>query len=105
MEPYAVIKTGGKQYRVEKGDVLDIEKLEGEAGDALELTSVLAVSDGSSLKCGTPELSGASVKLEVVEQFRGKKLVAFKKKRRKGYKRKVGHRQSLTKVKVVDFVG
>ena len=105
MEPYAVIQTGGKQYRVQKGDVFDIEKLEANAGDALEITSVLAVSDGSSLKCGNPEIEGASVTLEVVDQFRGKKLVAFKKKRRKGYKRKIGHRQSLTKVKVIDVVG
>ena len=105
MEAYAVIKTGGKQYRVTKGDVLEIEKLEGESGDQLEITEVLAFSDGSSLKAGSPSIAGASVKLEVVEQKRGPKLVCFKKKRRKGYTRKMGHRQSLTKVKVVDLVG
>jgi len=103
MEPYAVIQTGGKQYRVIKGDVLDIEKLDGESGDTVEITSVLAISDGSALKTGTPEVDGASVKVEVVEHLRGPKLVAFKKKRRKGYTRRVGHRQSLTKIKVVDL--
>ena len=105
MEPYAVIQTGGKQYRVTKGDVFDIEKLEGDAGVELEITNVLAISDGSSLKTGTPSVEGALVKLEVLDQFRGPKLIAFKKKRRKGYTRKVGHRQDLTKVKVVDLVG
>lgn len=103
MEPYAVIQTGGKQYRVIKGDVLDIEKLDGESGDTVEITSVLAISDGSALKTGTPEVDGASVKVEVVEHLRGPKLVAFKKKRRKGYTRRVGHRQSLTKIKVLDL--
>ena len=90
-------------YRVIKGDVLDIEKLDGESGDTVEITSVLAISDGSALKTGTPEVDGASVKVEVVEHLRGPKLVAFKKKRRKGYTRRVGHRQSLTKIKVVDL--
>ena len=105
MEAYAVIQTGGKQYRVLQGDVFDVERLPGEAGDAIALDHVLAISDGKSLKTGTPNLDGATVKVEVVSQFRGPKLVAFKKKRRKGYTRKVGHRQALTKIKVVELAG
>ncbi len=102
MESYAVIQTGGKQYRVAKGDVLEVERLEGDVGAMLPLT-VLALHNGASLSFGTPELQGASVKAEVVEHLRGKKLVAFKKKRRKGYSRRVGHRQELTKIRVVEL--
>ena len=102
MESYAVIQTGGKQYRVAKGDVLEVERLEGDVGATLPLT-VLALHNGASLSFGTPELQGASVKAEVVEHLRGKKLVAFKKKRRKGYSRRVGHRQELTKIRVVEL--
>ncbi len=102
MESYAVIQTGGKQYRVAKGDVLEVERLEGDVGTTLPLT-VLALHNGASLSFGTPELQGASVKAEVVEHLRGDKLVAFKKKRRKGYSRRVGHRQELTKIRVVEL--
>lgn len=101
MDAYAVIETGGKQYRVKKDDVIDVELIDGaEVGASVALGRVLAVNDGSGLKIGTPEVEGASVTAEVVEQFRGKKVVAFKKKRRKGYHRKVGHRQELLKVKI-----
>jgi len=99
MEAYAVIETGGKQYRVQQGDQLDVELLEGEAGASLEFNA-LAVSDGSSLRVGTPVVEGASVKVSVVEHLRGKKIFSFKKKRRKGYRRKIGHRQELTKIQV-----
>ena len=102
MESYAVIQTGGKQYRVAKGDVLEVERLEGDVGTTLPLT-VLALHNGASLSFGTPELQGASVKAEVVEHLRGDKLVAFKKKRRKGYSCRVGHRQELTKIRVVEL--
>ena len=102
MESYAVIQTGGKQYRVAKGDVLEVERLEGDVGTTLPLT-VLALHNGASLSFGTPELQGASVKAEVVEHLREDKLVAFKKKRRKGYSRRVGHRQELTKIRVVEL--
>lgn len=102
MESYAVIQTGGKQYRVAKGDVLEVERLEGDVGTTLPLT-VLALHNGASLSFGTPELQGASVKAEVVEHLRGDKLVAFKKKRRKGYSRRIGHRQELTKIRVVEL--
>jgi large subunit ribosomal protein L21 len=90
MEAYAVIETGGKQYRGEKDTVLSVELLGKEAGDTVEFDQVLAVSNGSELTIGTP----------VVENYRGEKLVAFKKKRRKGYRKKIGHRQELTKLKI-----
>jgi large subunit ribosomal protein L21 len=100
MDGYAVIETGGKQYRVKTGDVLSVEKLAGEAGDKLTLSRVLALSDGASLKIGQPEVDGAAVQATVVKQFRGEKVIAFRKKRRKGYKKKQGHRQSLTQIKI-----
>ncbi len=100
MEAYAVIETGGKQYRVSPGQQIEIEKLAVEPGEEYRLESVLAVSDGSSLKVGTPHVEGASVVLTVDGHFLGDKVVNFKKKRRKGYRRKVGHRQKLTLVTV-----
>jgi large subunit ribosomal protein L21 len=100
MDAYAVVETGGKQYLVKAGDVLRVEKLGTEAGKSLELTSVLAASDGTALTIGRPMVSGAKVSCTVVDQIRGPKVVSFKKKRRKGYHRKVGHRQSLTVLKV-----
>jgi large subunit ribosomal protein L21 len=103
MEVYAVIETGGKQYRVQKGDVLNVELLDAEPGATIALDQVLAVSDGAALSVGAPTVAGAAVKAEVVETLRGPKLVAFKKKRRKGYKRKVGHRQELMQVKITDI--
>lgn len=99
MSAYAVIKTGGKQYRVQEGDVLDIEKVAGDAGAALTLEDVLAINTGDSLVVGS-DASSASVSAEVVEQFRDKKIVVFKKKRRKGYTKRQGHRQSMTKIKI-----
>ncbi len=101
MEAYAVIETGGKQYRVQKDDVLAVELLAGaEAGQTVELGRVLALNDGTGLKVGRPVVEGAKVTAEVVEEFRAAKVVAFKKKRRKGYHKKIGHRQNLLKVKV-----
>jgi large subunit ribosomal protein L21 len=100
MEAYAVIETGGKQYRVEKDTVLSVELLGRETGDTVEFDQVLAVSDGSELTIGTPVVENAKVTATVVENYRGSKVVAFKKKRRKGYRRKIGHRQELTKLKI-----
>ena len=100
MESYAVIETGGKQYRVTENDTLRVEKLEGDAGDSIEINAVLAVSDGNEIKVGTPEISGAKVSAKVVQQIKAAKVVNFKKKRRKGYSRKVGHRQPLTIIKI-----
>jgi large subunit ribosomal protein L21 len=96
---FAVIRTGGKQYRVTTDDVLAIEKLEGEVGAKLVLSEVLMVG-GDSAKTGTPLVQGASVEAEILEQGRGGKVIAFKKKRRKNTHRKRGHRQPFTKVKI-----
>lgn len=100
MDAYAVIETGGKQYRVQKDTVLAVELLGRDAGETVEFDQVLAVSDGSELTIGTPVVANAKVTATVVENFRDKKVVAFKKKRRKGYRKKTGHRQNLTKLKI-----
>ena len=102
---YAVIKTGGKQYRVSKDDTLQIERLAGEAGGTIEFTEVLMVGEGESVKIGTPMLAGAKVVAELVEQTRGPKVIAFKKRRRKNSRRKRGHRQDLTKVRITEIIG
>ena len=101
MEAYAVIETGGKQYRVEKDTVLSVELLAAaEAGKTVEFDQVLAVSNGNELTVGTPVVAGAKVTATVVENYRDAKVVAFKKKRRQGYRKKIGHRQGLTKIKI-----
>lgn len=97
---YAIMATGGKQYTVRQDDILDIEKLDGEVGAKVVFDEVLAVGEGDDLKLGSPKVEDATVEAEIIDQFRGKKLIAFKMKRRKGYRRKKGHRQSLTKVKI-----
>src|SRR5688500_13115113 len=102
---YAVIKTGGKQYLVAANDVLEIEKLDGEAGSTLEFTDVLMLGEGESVTVGTPLVAGAKVTAELVAQTRGPKLIAFKKRRRKNSRRKKGHRQDLTRVRITDIVG
>ncbi len=102
---YAVIKTGGKQYRVAKDDIIIIEKLDGEAGASLEFAEVLMVGEGESVKVGAPTVAGAKVTGELVEQTRGPKVIAFKKRRRKNSRRKRGHRQDLTKVRITSIVG
>jgi large subunit ribosomal protein L21 len=100
MEAYAVVETGSKQYRVKAGDTLKVERLKADVGATVDLTSVLAISDGSTLQVGAPEVKGAKVKASVVSHVHGPKLVSFKKKRRKNYMRKQGHRQDLTVLKV-----
>lgn len=102
---FAVIKTGGKQYRVAKDDVLTIEKLEGDSGAEVEFTEVLMIGGNGTPKIGTPTVPGAKVTAELVEQTRGPKLIAFKKRRRKNSRRKRGHRQDLTKVRITDIIG
>ena len=97
---YAIIKTGGKQSRVAVGDTIDIEKLELAAGDTAVFDQVLAHGEGDSIKMGTPTIEGATVQGEVVKQYRGEKLIIFKFRRRKGFHKKKGHRQSLTQVKI-----
>lgn len=100
MQAYAVIVTGGKQYRVQAGDVLEIERISAEKDATVKVDEVLAVSDGAALKVGTPFVEGASVTLKVLDHFRGPKTIFFDKKRRKGYKKTIGHRQELTRVEV-----
>ncbi|ODT28304.1 MAG: 50S ribosomal protein L21 [Hyphomicrobium sp. SCN 65-11] len=103
---YAVIKTGGKQYRVAADDVLTVEKLAGEPGAKIEFGEVLMVGgNDAGVKIGAPLVSGALVKAEVVEQGRGPKVIAFKKRRRKNSRRKRGHRQELTTVKITEIIG
>ena len=100
MEAYAVVETGGKQYRVSVGQTFEIERLDAKEGSDVELTSVLAVSDGTELKVGAPYVEGAKVVLTVNGEVLADKVVNFKMRRRKGYSRKVGHRQQLLKVTV-----
>ena len=97
---YAIVRTGGKQYQVEAGDTLRVEKLQGEVGDTVELDDVLLVVDGESVKIGQPVVEGAKVVAKVVEQGRHKKIIVFKNKRRQGYKVKKGHRQMYTALKI-----
>ncbi len=96
---YAVIKTGGKQYKVEEGDIVRVEKIEAEKGDAVTFDNVLLIG-GDEYAIGTPTVKGASVSASVVRQFRDKKIVVFKMKRRKRYRKTQGHRQYLTEVRI-----
>jgi len=100
---YAVIRTGGKQYQVSTGTLLRVEKIDGNVGDSIELADVLAVFDGDNIKIGQPTVEGASVSARIVEQGKAKKVVVFKKKRRKGYRVKRGHRQLYTALEVGDI--
>jgi len=102
---YAVIKTGGKQYRVAADDVLTIEKVAGDAGAIVEFGEVLLVGGSDAPKLGSPFVSGAKVTAEVVEQGRGPKVIAFKKRRRKNSRRKRGHRQEQTTVRIKEIIG
>ena len=97
---YAVIQTGGKQYRVAEGDVIEIEKLDLEPGAEAKLEEVLLVSNGDGLSIGAPLVTGAAVTAEILEQAKAPKVIAFKYKRRKGYHRTVGHRRQLTRLKI-----
>jgi large subunit ribosomal protein L21 len=97
---YAIIKTGGRQFRVAEGDTLDVDLLDLEAGKTATFGDVLLFADGKDVSHGNPLISGAKVTAEVVEQRKDKKVVAFKYKRRKGYHRTVGHRRKLTRVKI-----
>ena len=97
---YAVIETGGKQYRVAPGQTLEVDRLEAEAGQPFKLDRVLLVANEGKFNVGMPTIAQATVSVDIVEHFRGEKKVAFKMKRRKGYHRTVGHRQELTRIKV-----
>ena len=102
---FAVIETGGKQYKVAVGDTVDVEKLVGNPGDKVELGNVLLVSDDESLKVGQPMVEGAKVVGTIVAQDRARKIVVFKYKPKKRYRRKTGHRQSFTRLTVDQIVG
>ncbi|MEM9706639.1 MAG: 50S ribosomal protein L21 [Pseudomonadota bacterium] len=101
---YAVVKTGGKQYRVSENDIIQIERLPGEVGETAVLSDVLMIGDGGNVTVGAPFISGASVAGEIVDQARGPKIVVFKKRRRQNYRRKKGHRQNLTFLKVTQIL-
>jgi large subunit ribosomal protein L21 len=102
---YAVIETGGKQYRVAAGDTLEIERLETEAGKPYTFDRVLLVENDGKISVGTPTVSKATVVADVTQHLRGGKTIAFKMRRRKGYHRTVGHRQELTRVKITEIKG
>ncbi len=104
MDPYAIFETGGKQYRVRNKEIVTVEKLESDAGSNVSFDRVLAVSNGQKLLVGAPTIDGATITGTVMEHLRGPKLISFKYKKRKGYRRKQGHRQSLTRVKIHTFI-
>jgi large subunit ribosomal protein L21 len=97
---YAVVTTGGRQYRVSPGDTIDVEKLTGAVGDTVALTNVHLVGQGAEVAIGAPAVAGVRVEAQITAQKRGKKIIIFKHRRRKGYRRKQGHRQSLTSLKI-----
>ena len=101
---FAVIKSGGKQYKVAKNDVIRVEKLDAEAGASIDLNEVLMVGDDKSQTVGVPLVDGASVSATVLEQMRDRKIIIFKKKRRQNYRRKNGHRQHLTVLRIDDIL-
>ena len=100
---FAVIRTGGKQYKVAPNDVIAVEKLAGEPGATIELGEVLMVGDGATVSAGAPLVVGASVSAELVEHRRGDKIIVFKKKRRHNYRRKNGHRQHETVLRITEI--
>ena len=100
---YAVVQTGGKQYRLSVGDSVRVEKLAGEPGEVIDLSDVLMVADGEQVSVGSPRLDGACVKAEILAHGRDKKIRVFKMKRRKKYRRTQGHRQSFTQLRVTDI--
>ena len=100
---YAIIKTGGKQYKVAANDVIKVEKIAAQAGDTVKLEEVLMVAGDGAPKVGAPLVKGASVTAEVLEQAKGDKVIVFKKKRRHNYRRKNGHRQNLTVLRITDI--
>ena len=100
---YAVVKTGGKEYRISKGDIIRVERLEGKIGDQVTLKDILMVSQEGQVQFGTPQLAQVVVVGEIVEQTRGRKVLTYKMKRRKNYRRMKGHRQTYTYLRVSDI--
>ncbi len=101
---FAVVETGGKQYKVKAGEVIDVEKLPAEAGDSIELDRVLLVAAGDQVTVGTPTVPGAKVLATVLAQDRGKKVIVFKYKAKVRYRRKLGHRQDLTRLQINEIL-
>ncbi len=101
---FAVIRTGGKQYRVAPNDIIEVEKIAGKPGDIVELAEVILLGGDGSPKTGSPTIAGALVAAEVIAQTRSEKVVVFKKKRRKNYRRKKGHRQELTALRITEIL-
>lgn len=102
---YAIIETGGKQYRVEKGDVIDVELLDAQAGETVEFKNVLFVNNAGDVKVGTPNVAQSVVQGELLQEVKGPKVIAFKYKQRKPFRRKVGHRQKYARVKITEIIG
>jgi large subunit ribosomal protein L21 len=100
---YAIIRTGGKQFKISPGDTIKVEKLAGVKGDSVEMTDVLFFAEGENVLTGQPVLSNVKVTGEILGQHRAKKVIIFKKKRRKGYDKKTGHRQSFTSLKIKEI--
>jgi len=100
---YAVIKTGGKQYKVSEGETLKVEKISGASGDVIAFDDVLMISKDGDTRVGTPVVEGAKVTGEIMAAIKGPKITVFKKKRRKGYRKKTGHRQQLTVLKIKEI--
>ena len=99
----AVVKTGGKEYRISKGDLIRVEKMEGKVGDQVTMKDILMISDEDKVQVGNPFLTNAVITGEIVQQVRGKKVLTYKMKRRKNYRRTKGHRQTYTYVRVNDI--
>ncbi|NRA74271.1 MAG: 50S ribosomal protein L21 [Rickettsiales bacterium] len=100
---YAVIQTCGRQYKISKEDIITIDRISGEKGDKIEIKDVLFTSENGKVQIGTPKIEGAIVKAEIVKHFKSDKIVVFKKKRRKNYRRKHGHSQLLTSIKIKEI--
>ncbi len=101
---YAIVESGGRQYRAEEGHTFSVEKLPYEVGEQIDLTNVLLLSDGETFKIGQPTVSGASVKATVVNQYRGKKILVFKYKPKIRYRRRQGHRQDYTRLRIDEII-
>ncbi len=97
---YAIVNTGGKQYKVSAGDILTVEKIDGNVGDTIYLEDVLMIGSGDMNHFGTPRLANAKVAAEIIGQTKNKKVIIYKSKRRKGYQKKTGHRQPVTRIKI-----
>ena len=100
---YVIIRSGGKQYRAEVGATVDVDRLPQEVGETLEISDVLLVADGDDTRIGLPKVEGATVTATVVEQFRGKKIIVYKYRQRTNYRRKQGHRQYYTRLRIEDI--